>query len=213
LWISDAVGAGRIRPADLAYHGTSFAAATDWLKANLNGIPESLRPDPCEFDDFAAFFSTYLTSSFDVVARPGTRGTGPRAGGVIGLCDCPLCLRMANAPHLQTKKITGRDKRRANVLMGDFLARFARDKGVELGDECIDQLVAGEETRRPLAYLTYGYWLIERLSGDSDGPAILALWRIIAWEPRGGTRPGFKLELNDILEAEKTIAAAITTGP
>ena len=73
-------------------------------------IPDLLRPKPDEIDEFGAFFSTFLTSSFDVIDKPGTRG-GP------AVCYCDVCLTISNAPHLQAKKLYARDKRRARVLM------------------------------------------------------------------------------------------------
>jgi hypothetical protein len=48
-----------------------------------------------------------------------------------------------------------------------------------------------------------------RLSGQSDGPAILALWRLIGWDPRGGVRQGFTLKLDDFKIAEQNLLAAM----
>lgn len=59
------------------------------------------------------------------------------------------------------------------------------------------------------AYIAYGYSLIGRLKGETEGPAVLALWRIIAWDPRGGMRRGFKLKLSDFKLAKRTILEAI----
>jgi hypothetical protein len=43
----------------------------------------------------------------------------------------------------------------------------------------------------------------------SDGPAILALWRLIAWDPRGGMRPNFELKLDDFRAAEGQLLDAM----
>ena len=70
-----------------------------------------------------SFFSTFLTSSFDVVARPGTpKITGPRLW-----LSCEICVRIVNAPHLQTKRVTNQDKRRADYLMTEWLLEFTRE--------------------------------------------------------------------------------------
>jgi hypothetical protein len=73
----------------------------------------------------------------------------------------------------------------------------------------VEQIVAAQETRRSAAYIAYGHWLIRRLSGDSDGSAILALWRLIAWDTRGGMRQGFKLQLDQFKVEEEHVLAAI----
>ena len=83
---------------------------------------------------------------------------------------------------------------------------------MRISDKLITRLLASEESRRWAAFITYGDWLIKRLSGDSDGPAILALWRIIAWDPRGGVRRGFRLELDGFRNAERNLQEAIKSA-
>ncbi len=189
-----------------SHHSGGPEAAIDWLRSNYDYIPEELRPSKDAINEFAAFFSTYLTSSFDMVERPGTRGKGPTPK--FG-CRCDLCMRIIQASHLQPKKLHTRDKRRADFLMIECLAQFARENGLDLGEQLAAQIVSNQETRRSAAYLAYGDWLIRRLAGESDGPAILALWRIIAWDPRGGMRRGFELQLKDFKVAEETLVSAI----
>lgn len=206
LWISDAIDKGLIQPSNVAHNASACDAATEWLRRNYHLIPDELRPNHATLGEFAAFFSTYLTSSFDVVEKPGTQGKGPvsQTG-----CRCELCMRIVNAPHLQAKKLYTADKRYAELLMTQCLVELARDNGLPIDDESISRLVIGAETRRAAAYMTYGHWLIRRLKGESPGASILALWRLIAWDPRGGMRRGFTLELNDFMIAEKTLFAAL----
>jgi len=205
MWISDAIDKGHIQPSRAANHSRGPAAATEWLRTNYYNIPEELRPHEADINDFAAFFSTYLTSSFDVIEKPGTKGEGPTPM----FCRCELCMRIVNAPHLRAKKLYTRDKRRAVTLMRQQLVEFAAQNAIELRDDLSDQILKNPETKRSAAFLAYGHWLIRRLSGDSDGPAILALWRLIAWDPRGGIRRDFKLKLNDFKMAEKHLMATI----
>ena len=159
-----------------------------------------------EIEEFAAFFSTYLTTSFDVVEKPGRKGEGalPQFG-----CRCELCLRIINASHLRPKKLYDRDKRRAEFLMVECLLHLAHENRIDISEPFAVQLVNHQSTRRSAAYLAYGYWLIQRLVGESDGPAILALWRLLAWDPRGGMRSGFTLELDDFRLAEDQLLEAI----
>lgn len=86
---------------------------------------------------------------------------------------------------------------------------LARENGVEINERQAMQFVTDQSTRRSAAYITYAHWLILRLAGESDGPAILALWRLIAWDPRGGMRRDFTLELDDFKLAEVQLLAAI----
>lgn len=206
MWISDAIDKDLIQPSRAAHQSGGPDAATEWLRSNYHHIPEHLRPSKNDIAEFAAFFSTYLTSSFDVTEKPGTKGEGPtpRYG-----CRCELCMRIVNAPHLRTKKLFARDKRRADFLMTESVSKLATENGLELNENLATQLVTDAATRRHAAYVSYGQWLVRRLHGESDGPAVLALWRLIAWDPRGGMRRGFELELDDFKVAEKEILSSI----
>jgi hypothetical protein len=205
MWISDAIDKGLIQPSRAAHHSGGPDAAREWLRSNYYHIPEELRPLQSDIDEFAAFFSTYLTSSFDVIEKPGTRGEGPTPMW----CRCEVCMRIVTAPHLQTRKLYARDKRRADFLMCQCVAEFAEVNQLGIDDALVEQIVAAQETRRSAAYIAYGHWLIRRLSGDSDGSAILALWRLIAWDTRGGMRQGFKLQLDQFKVEEEHVLAAI----
>jgi hypothetical protein len=205
MWITEALNKSLIAPSRAAHHSGGPDAATEWLQANYDYIPENLRPAPNDIAEFAAFFSTYLTSSFDVIEKPGTRGEGPTPKW----CRCEICMRIENAPYLQTKKLHARDKRRADMLMSECIFDLAKENALHMDDDFAMQLVTSADTRRKSAYLAYGVWLIKRLSGESDGPAILALWRLIAWDPRGGMRRGFALRLEDFKAAEAELLSAM----
>ena len=205
MWISDAIGRGLIQAKSARHDSSGADAAIDWLRYNYELIPEDVRPPEADIPEFGAFFSTFLTSSFDVVEKPGMRGEGSVRWG----CRCDVCMRIVNAPHLQTKKLYARDKRRANFLMTECLLDLAREQGLSITEERAKQIVTDGRTRRSAAYLAYGHWLIQRLSGESDGPAILQLWRLIAWDPRGGMRWGFTLKLRDFKTARQKLVALI----
>ena len=204
--MSDAVDKGEIQPSRIEHHSGSSAATEEWLRINLANIPAEIRPTLDDLPVFAAFFSTYLTSSFEIADGQTSRGEG------LGLCRCEVCMTIINAPHLRSKKLYARDKRRAERLMKQSLSSFAIRNGMRISDKLITRLLASEESRRWAAFITYGDWLIKRLSGDSDGPAILALWRLIAWDPRGGVRRGFRLELDGFRNAERNLQEAIKSA-
>lgn len=204
LWLTEEVGKGTIPLSRVANHSGGPAAVTDWLRTFGFVIPVRLRPAEAEMEAFAAFFSTYLTSSFDVVSKPGTRGEGPISG-----CACEICARIVSAPHLQAKKLTRADKQRADFLMIESLAALASEHQLVLDEDFAEKTVLAPATRRACAYLSYGDWLIRRLAGESDGPAVLALWRLVAWDTRGGQRRGFELKLADFRLAETKLLAII----
>lgn len=138
MWISDAIDKGLIQFWRAAYHSGGPDAATEWLRSNYFHIPEDLRPPENDIEEFAAFFSTYVTSSFDVIANPGTKGVGPAPSW----CQCEHCMRIANAPHLRTKKLYTRDERRAEFLMVESLMKFAAQYGVPIDEPAASQLVS-----------------------------------------------------------------------
>ena len=210
MWISEAIGDGLIQPSRVAHHSTAADAAAQWFRDNYFNIPESLRPAEDELYELAAFFSTYLTSSFDVIEKPGTKGIGSVSGAFS--CRCDLCMRIVNAPHLRAKKLYSRDKQRADFLMVESLCELAKRQRLEIDIQFAEQLVDDKRTRRQAAYITYGYWLIQRLEGVSDGPAVLALWRIIAWDRRGGIRRDFRLKLEDFRAAEAELISTIRSA-
>jgi hypothetical protein len=204
--VADAIGRGFI-PATRAHQYTNASdAALDWIDEHYLNFPPATRPDRRYLREFANFFATYLTSSFDVIPQPGTRLVS-RCG-----CYCSLCARLVNAPHLQTKKLSKRDKDRAVDLMVDRVRALAREAGIASTAEHITAVVHGDETRRLSAYSTYGYWLIRRLEGETEGKSILSLWREIAWNRTGSPIKGFKLRYKDFVDAEESLVDALQSA-
>lgn len=202
-WVAEAVRRGFI-PATRAHeYADTGDAALDWMREHYLNFPERLRPDRRHLREFANFFGTYLTSSFDILEQPGMR-LDSRCG-----CYCPMCARLVNAPHLRPKKLKRKDKERAGRLMVDRVAALAREEGIAATDTAIDAIVCGDQTRRPAAYSAYGHWLIRRLEGDSDGTAVLALWREIAWKRTGSPIPKFRLRYEDFVEAEEVVVRVL----
>ncbi len=74
------------------------------------------------------------------------------------------------------------------------------------------QLRPERQHLRAFANSTYGYWLIQRLDGYTDGPAVLALWREIAWSRMGSPIQGFHLRLEDFVNAETAIVESVTAS-
>jgi hypothetical protein len=169
-------------------------------------LPADMRPERVHLRPFANYFSTYVTSSFDIIEQPGTR-LSSRCG-----CYCRWCAHIVNAPHLQPKKLTQRDKKRAVDLMADRLISLGREEGLALPADTATAIVQGSAARRSAAYSAYGHWLIRRLQGQSDGKAILALWREIAWRPTGSPIKDFQLRYADFVDAEALLVGEMRTA-
>lgn len=202
-WVAEAVRKGFIPATRAHQYATAGEAALAWMQDHYENFPPAMRPDRTHLREFANFFATYVTSSFDIIEQPGTY-LDSRCG-----CYCPLCAHLVHAPHLQVKKLTRRDKDRARRLMADRITALAREEGIEVSEQVVVAVVQDEETRRSAAYSAYGHWLIRRLDGDTDGKAVLALWREVAWTRTGSPIRSFQLKYQDFIDAEESIAGVL----
>lgn len=202
-WIADGIEKGFLQPWRVHEYTVASQSAYDWMEQHYLNLPVEARPEPHCLREFANYFSTYITTSFDFVQSPG-RQIRSYCG-----CYCPLCTYMGEAPNLRTKKLQPRDKNRARTLMADRVFALSREEGVSLTYDQAESLAANDDTRRAAGYSAYGEWLIRRLEGDSDGKAVLALWRIIAWNSTGSPIPGFRLAYADFVDAEELLIAAM----
>ena len=74
----------------------------------------------------------------------------------------------------------------------------------------MDRAPLDEAVQRCASLSAYGSALLDRLKGISDGPAVLALWRDIAWTSSGSPNRNFKLKAKDILNAEQTLIKTLS---
>jgi len=178
-------------------------SARDWVEEHYLNLPANARPERTHLRPFANFFATYVVTSFDIVEQPGMRRVDPCG------CGCRFCSYMIEAPRLQTKKLSKRDKQRALGLMVDRILQLAIESDIALAPELAERIATDEKTRRFAGYSAYGHWLIKRLDGLTDGPSILALWREIAWNKSGSPRPKFMLKFDDFANSEQRILQAL----
>jgi hypothetical protein len=205
-WLADGMDKGIILPPCCHHHAQGSDAVFEWLDKAYSTFPSEIRPARLYVREFANFFGTYLTSSFDIIESPGTRFRSHSG------CYCPICTHIVHAPHLQPKKLSKRDKSRAIELMLDRVTALASEEGIAAQSHHVTGVVEGEATRRYAAYSAYGHWLIKRLEGDTDGKSILALWREIAWKRTGSPIKGFKLRYEDFVTAEELLTDALQTA-
>jgi hypothetical protein len=202
-WVAEAVRKGFI-PATRAHEYADAAdSARDWLAEHRLNLPADARPDESHLIEFANYFATYVTTSFDIVEQPGKKLISSCG------CYCPMCSHLVNAPHLQVKQPTHRDKQRARRLMADRLQQLAIEHSLHVTRARAETIAGAPTTRCAAGYSAYGHWLIKRLSGITDGPAVLVLWREIAWTRAGAPIPRFELRQADFVAGEESLVRAL----
>lgn len=96
-WVNDALRSGTLNFNQVHEAADVSVAAKEWVGRHFHSIPAEARPDAAELEPFARLFASYLTTSFDLVAQPGTRRVPP-AG-----CYCGFCSYLAAADHLRVR--------------------------------------------------------------------------------------------------------------
>jgi len=197
LWLNGGVAAGFITLSSAHRYTTLPDAAREWIVRHYLDLPLNTRPAREDVERFANLFATYLQTSFELDANPGSRRYSPHCH-----CYCPWCSWLVELPHLKPKKPTGVDRRKADALVTDALQALAAEDAVSLSNSEARKIAHDPAFREDLARIAWAQALMRRLAGQSDGPAVLVLWRIFAW-----TRSGSPIK-NYEPTAEEFIASA-----
>lgn len=198
-WLSTAISKGFIR-FDRAHDYLDEAeAAKDWIERHYLNLPPDCRPETNELGPFARFFASYLTTSFDLVKTPGQR-LYSECG-----CSCPMCSYLVAASHLQPKKVHRRDKARARTIKIYALQQLARERNTNLDRQRAEQFIDSPDSAMEASLIAYGQQLVARTRGISEGAAVLALWREIAWD-KTAPKKNFQLDPEHILSAQESLA-------
>jgi hypothetical protein len=197
-WVAEAIDNGRMPARFATRHAEGPEAAVEWVRQYHDGFPRDVRVDSKDLEALANFFWTYVVTSFDVVSEPGSRG----AFGTTG-CICELCVRLVDASHLKTKKLRAHDKRRALALMTARTVSLGAEHGIVIDEGTATSYLDDPDLRRAMGYSAYGKSLLERLRGETEGPAVLALWREIAWTRTGAPIKDFRLDVDDFVASEQ----------
>ena len=180
-------------------------AAEDWIREHYFNFPPACRPEQDRITAFSRFFVTYLTTSFDLVEQPTVHGASPCG------CWCRLCMYLVSASHLKTKKLLRRDKERARKLKVATLQQLSFKHNLHLDHRQAEQVIDSPQSAMHASLLAYAQQLLERTHGRSQGPAVLALWREIAWT-QTAPKKDFELKAEDVLKAEESLVRAITNS-
>lgn len=206
-WVAQAISEGFISFTTAHQYATFPEAAEPWILRHYLNIPEDARPARDELPVFCAFFSTYLTNSFDLRPNPGMQLYSPGAH-----CFCPFCSWLVQSPHLKAKKLTRVDKHHATTMRINAMLNLAAEHGLNAREDLIETQLTDRELFVDASLLAYGYDLLQRKKGIANGPAVLALWRGFAWNESGSPRQHFRLSSELILDAEQRIFKLLTTG-
>jgi len=178
---------------------STFEAAKEWISRHWNNLPESVRPAESQLDRFAHVFSSYLRTSFTLVEKP------PKKLVSYCGCYCSYCSYLGRADHLKARSLSKGAKRSAEELKQVYLHSLAEENQITLPGRQVQALLTDPELKECLALATYGRELVRRTEYASQGEGVLALWRQFAWNENGNPKPKFKLNKDDILEAERNI--------
>ncbi|MBI5687946.1 MAG: hypothetical protein HZC54_22980 [Verrucomicrobia bacterium] len=203
LWLGDAIDRGLITFKKSHDDVSAAEAACEWIEEHYLNLPESARPEREFLREFSNYFGSYVTTSFDLVEKPGTK-LESRCG-----CYCPLCAHLVNVSHLQPKKPAKRDKEKAREKRISRVMMLAEEESLPISGGIATTIATAPQFLRSAAYSAYGQSLLERVRGSEGGLYILALWREIAWKPEGSPIKGFRLEADDIFNAERELVAEI----
>lgn len=206
-WVGAAIDDGRLPAQFATRHEEGPGAAVEWVRRYHGIFPTDVQVEPSSVEALGNFFWTYVVTSFDVVAEPGTRGEYGTTG-----CTCELCVRLVDARHLKTKKLREHDKRRALDLMTQRVVTLADEHGAPASEERVTPWLQEPALRRAMGYSSYGASLLERLRGETDGPPVLALWREIAWTRTGAPIKDFVLDVADFEASERLLLDHLRRG-
>jgi hypothetical protein len=168
-------------------------AAADWIRRNRSGLPEDLDP-------VSHLFVSYLSTSYEVVAGSMVRGCA----------GCWGCVFWDGNKHPRPRNPDRKAKSVARELKVLALRRMSEELDLPLVDRDFAKPLAAPA----VALYAYVVELDRRSRLASQGEAVLALWREIAWTPAGKPKPKFRLRVPEILKARPPGARLISSsGP
>jgi hypothetical protein len=206
-WVNDALRSGTLNFNKVHHAADVSGAAQEWVGRHFHSIPGDARPDAAELEPFARLFASYLTTSFDLIAQPGTRRVSSSG------CYCAFCSYLAAADHLRVRNPDKKARQRAQQMKDLYLSSLADEAGVALSSSDRESLLSDPKIANDLAFAAYGRELIRRSQFASQGEGVLVLWREIAWDQKGKVKKGFTLSAERILQAEAALVERLKQTP
>lgn len=171
-------------------------ASEEWIARHFDNIPLKARPKKHEIKEFARLFSSYLTTSFELIETPGKR--------LVSTCGCYWCGYLVSANHLKTRKITQKTRESALQLKHLYLELLAEEAALALLPLELEGLLREPGLSANISLAAYANELIRRSKFASQGEGVLVLWREIAWE-ENKPKKDFYLLASDIIASEEVI--------
>lgn len=187
LWLNRSFRSGRRTLQSVRGALTLADAARDWLRRNHAQIPEEFRPGPAEIEALSLQFTSFLSTSFEVVRTARLRCAG---------CFC--CGWWDPTTHLRARNPGKKAARDARELKRVALRELAREVQAWLPPEREERFL----DLSALTRVTYARELVRRSRFASQGEGVLALWREM---PEGD-----RLSLKSMLAAEREVLEALT---
>jgi hypothetical protein len=206
-WLEEAMNKKFFSPKSAHLNMSSSQAVEEWLIDHIENLPTHTRPNIISQDElkmFCNYFSSFLTTSFDIVEKPGKRLYSEDAH-----CFCPMCSWLINVSHLKAKKIHLNDKKKSDKLKKNTLTQLCIDLGIEYPVDDFKEIINSNKTYESVSVITYGNELISRTKGNSNGASVLWLWRNFAWNKLGSPRKNFKFTKNYLLDSKTKVCMAL----
>lgn len=201
LWFQDQLAEAAFPDHETHAVMGDVAVARQWIEKNLHMLPVEAAPAPDELESLAAMFASYLTTSFTA----NTYGT--RSVSTSGCC-CPICVQLVAARTLKPRRrVTSGDKAHAQRLKVAVLVDLAASADRVFSRDAAMEVFADPEVSERAALVAYARELLLRQGGEPGDPAILALWREFAWTKTGAAKQGFRLDVQEILDAQEALRA------
>ncbi len=176
-----------------------YKGAYLWIEKHYNEFPIETRPDKADLETFAHLFTSFLTTSFQVIKKIK----------VSDGCNCPFCTFFYDVTAFQVRNPNKKAKESAQNLKIRYLEQLCRDEKIdEVPPNLGDWIQANPNIHYDIALATYAKELIRRSQFASQGEGILALWREIAWK-NNRLDPKFNLKANSIIKAESNVIHAL----
>ena len=195
-WLNGSLSRGKRSLASVQSTLSFSEAASDWLRRNRAGLPDDLRPAETDLEDFAHLFVSYLATSFEVVD-----------GTMVRACPgCCCCVYWLGNRHLRARNPDRKAKATAGKLKVLALRSLADEAELPFTDAELQAFVRERaDLAASLSLFAYAHELFRRTRFASQGEAVLALWREVAWDPKGSPKRKFRLKADAILKAERTL--------
>lgn len=207
MWLEEAMNKKFFSPISAHKNMSSSEAVEEWLVEHIKNLPEKTRPNiesQEELKKFCNYFSTFLTTSFDIIKHPGKRLYSDDAH-----CFCPMCSWLVNVSHLKPKKISSIDKRKSVKLKTNTLKQLCIDLEIDFPADNFEEIINSKNTYEYVSVITYGNELISRTNGNSNGASVLWLWRNFAWNKKGSPRKKFKFTKKYLLESKAIVCKSL----